>query len=51
MAAQASQPLTSFGSYRILRRLARGGMAEVYLAVKGGPGGVEKVVVLTRILP
>lgn len=51
MAAQASQPLTSFGSYRILRRLARGGMAEVYLAVKGGPGGVEKVVVLKRILP
>jgi eukaryotic-like serine/threonine-protein kinase len=51
MAAPASQPLTSFGSYRILRRLARGGMAEVYLAVKGGPGGVEKVVVLKRILP
>jgi len=51
MAAPASQPLASFGSYRILRRLARGGMAEVYLAVKGGPGGVEKVVVLKRILP
>ncbi|HYV48397.1 MAG TPA: serine/threonine-protein kinase [Myxococcaceae bacterium] len=51
MAAPASQPLTSFGSYRILRRIARGGMAEVYLAVKGGPGGVEKVVVLKRILP
>ena len=51
MAPPASQPLTSFGSYRILRRIARGGMAEVFLAVKGGPGGVEKVVVLKRILP
>lgn len=48
MAAQVSP---SFGSYRILRRLARGGMAEVFLAVKAGPAGVEKVVVLKRVLP
>src|SRR5256885_4942524 len=42
---------TAFGNYRILRRIARGGMAEVLLALQRGPSGFEKVVVVKRILP
>ncbi|MBK7861012.1 MAG: protein kinase [Archangiaceae bacterium] len=34
-----------------MRKLATGGMAEVYLAKVAGPGGFEKLVVLKRILP
>jgi len=40
-----------FGAYRLLRRLARGGMAEVFLAVKTGPDGFERRVAVKRILP
>jgi serine/threonine protein kinase len=40
-----------FGKYEILRRLAVGGMAEIYLARAGGIEGFEKHVVLKRILP
>lgn len=39
------------GRYRIVRRLAVGGMAEVYLAIAEGPGGFAKRVVLKRLLP
>ena len=39
------------GSYEILRGLARGGMAELYLARAVGPAGFEKLVVLKQILP
>ena len=48
------QPLTEatrLGSYEIVRKLARGGMAELYLARSVGPEGFEKVVVLKKILP
>src|SRR5687768_54619 len=34
------------GSYEIIRRLARGGMAELFLARMIGQGGFEKVVAL-----
>ncbi len=34
-----------------MRKLATGGMAEVYLAKVAGPGGFEKLVVLKQILP
>jgi serine/threonine protein kinase len=39
------------GRYRLLRRLAVGGMAEVYLAVAEGLSGFEKRVVVKRLLP
>ncbi|MBT8493406.1 MAG: serine/threonine protein kinase, partial [Deltaproteobacteria bacterium] len=37
------------GRYELLRPLARGGMAEVFLARRRGPGGVEKQLVVKRI--
>jgi serine/threonine-protein kinase len=43
--------LAALGRYTILRKLATGGMAEVYLAKVAGPGGFEKHVVLKSILP
>ena len=42
---------TSIGPYRIERRLAAGGMAEVFEAARQGPHGFEKRVALKRILP
>jgi serine/threonine protein kinase len=42
---------TRLGSYEILRKIARGGMAELYLARTKGPEGFEKLVVLKKILP
>lgn len=40
-----------FGNYEILRRLASGGMAEVFLAKQVGLGGFERLVCIKRILP
>lgn len=40
-----------FGSYRLLKRIARGGMAEVFLARQRGPEGFDRLVALKRILP
>lgn len=40
-----------FGEYRLIRRLGAGGMAEVFLAKREGPGGFEKNLVIKRILP
>jgi serine/threonine-protein kinase len=42
---------TRVGRYRVLSELGRGGMANVYLAVAQGPGGVNKLVVLKALLP
>jgi hypothetical protein len=42
---------TTFGRYTIIRKLAKGGMAEVFLARAVGPMGFEKTVVLKRMLP
>lgn len=39
------------GPYELLRRLATGGMAEVYLARRAGPHGFQKLFALKRILP
>jgi serine/threonine protein kinase len=39
------------GRYELIRRLAVGGMAEIYLARARGIQGFEKLVVLKRILP
>jgi serine/threonine protein kinase len=40
-----------FGPYHLTRRLATGGMAEVFLAVQTGIEGFEREVVIKRILP
>lgn len=39
------------GKYQLVRRLATGGMAEVFLAKAAGPMGFEKELVVKRILP
>jgi len=39
------------GRYQLVRRLAKGGMAELFLARAKGPGGFEKTLALKRILP
>src|SRR3990170_4426494 len=41
----------SFGKYRLLAKLATGGMAEIFLARLTGVAGFEKQVVIKRILP
>jgi len=41
----------TFHRYRLVRRIARGGMAEVFLALLRGPSGFEKRVALKKILP
>jgi serine/threonine protein kinase len=40
-----------FGPYRLIDRIAVGGMAEVFKAKRSGVEGFEKVVALKRILP
>jgi len=40
-----------FGDYTLIRRLARGGMAEVFLARQRGPEGFDRNVAIKRILP
>jgi len=43
--------LAKFGPFEILGRIARGGMAEVYLARDRNPDGSARHVVLKRVLP
>ena len=40
-----------FGKYILLRRIAKGGMAELYLALHRSMAGFEKLLVIKRILP
>ena len=40
-----------FGRYELLKRLAGGGMGEVYLARQRGPAGFEKLLVIKTLLP
>lgn len=42
---------TSVGRYRVLGRLAKGGMAEVLLGALDGAAGVSRAVVIKRVLP
>ncbi len=42
---------TPFGPYVLLKRVATGGMAELYLAKKRGVEGFEKTLAIKRILP
>src|SRR3990170_5017745 len=50
--SSALPPGSRLGRYELIRRLAVGGMAEIYLArASSGIEGFEKLVVLKRILP
>jgi serine/threonine protein kinase len=40
-----------FGEYKILKKIATGGMAEVFLAKRVGVKGFEKLLAIKRILP
>ena len=40
-----------FGKYELIRRLAKGGMAEIFLARSFGVEGFERHLVIKRILP
>lgn len=42
---------SSLGRYRLVKKIAVGGMAELYLARVSGAGGFEKDVVVKRMLP
>jgi serine/threonine protein kinase len=46
-----STPGARIGKYRLVRRLAVGGMAEIFLAMTESIEGFEKLVVIKRILP
>src|SRR5579859_6967369 len=48
---RSSAPPQKLGRYEVLRRLGAGGMAEVYLGRSRGAEGVQKLVVLKRVLP
>lgn len=39
------------GKYTLIRQIAQGGMAEIWLAEQRGPGGFNKELVIKRILP
>ncbi|MFL5347524.1 MAG: serine/threonine protein kinase [Hyalangium sp.] len=43
--------MQQLGKYQLIRQLATGGMAEVFLAKAAGPMGFEKHLVLKRVLP
>lgn len=43
--------IIKFGDYFLTRRIAMGGMAELYRARKIGPAGFEKLVAVKRLLP
>ncbi|MCC6876860.1 MAG: serine/threonine protein kinase [Sandaracinaceae bacterium] len=43
--------LQDFGPYRIVRKIAVGGMAEIYLARQRGIEGLERTVVIKQIVP
>jgi serine/threonine protein kinase len=53
MAGDVLEPVSGarIGRYQLLKKLAAGGMAEIYLARVTGVGGFAKNVVLKRILP
>lgn len=47
----SSEKGEKFGKYTLIRKLATGGMAEIWLAEQRGPGGFNKELVIKRILP
>lgn len=51
MSSEQQPAPTQLGRYRIVRRIGIGGMAEVFLARTAGAEGIEKLLVVKRILP
>lgn len=51
MSAEPPQSLEPLGRYELIRKLATGGMAELFLARERGLAGLERLVVIKRILP
>ncbi|RYZ36175.1 MAG: protein kinase, partial [Myxococcaceae bacterium] len=52
MSASAASPSSLiFGRYAVLRRLAVGGMGEIFLARQVGVSGFERPVILKSLLP
>lgn len=51
LALERGDHITNIGRYRVERRLASGGMAEIFVAWQLGPGGFERKVALKRLLP
>ncbi len=51
LALERGEVVTQIGRYRVEKRLAQGGMAEVFIAWQLGPGGFERKVALKRLLP
>jgi serine/threonine-protein kinase len=47
----ASPPARPYGQYVLVRKLAEGGMAEIFLAKRLGADGFERNVVIKRMLP
>jgi len=47
----AANAVRQFGKYHLVQRIARGGMAEIFLAAQPGPAGFERFLVIKRILP
>src|SRR5690606_14435031 len=48
---EASEQEQKLGKYTLLRKIAQGGMAEIFLATQHGAGGFQKQLVIKRILP
>src|SRR5580704_8570395 len=46
-----SSNLETFGRYQLIRKIATGGMGQIFLARQQGPASFEKLLVLKRILP
>ncbi len=51
LALERGEVVRQIGRYRVERRLATGGMAEIFVAWQLGPGGFERKVALKRLLP
>ncbi len=51
MSASTHPAPVRLGPYELVQRIATGGMAEVYLARRGGPHGFQKIVAVKRIIP
>ncbi|MBX7147898.1 protein kinase [bacterium] len=51
MALSMAEQELKLGDYLILEKIAHGGMAQIYKAKTSDPGGIERLVVIKRILP